>query len=224
MIRRFALSIAVVAAMAASSQAATISFSGSVPLTPAPFSGAAFVPAISQFDPSLGTLTLIQFDFTANISATLRAINQTGNSEHFTGAFAQATVNVTAPNSGFGASASTSPTISDTISGPIGNFIDYPGQVGTSPLQTSFLVVPATFTPYIGVGNVSGLSAAVSGVFAGGSPDVPNAVSFTGSGSAGGDLTITYTYTPVPEPTSVALMGMGVVGLGGIYLRRRRTV
>jgi hypothetical protein len=214
--RKVALALCVALWVCASSaQAATISFMDSYGPTAVP-SGAAPLATLSQFDPSLGTLTKVTLtldadasagsiawdneaaiptDVTLGIGAEVTALGLAGLSVIAIPLQIGSALGVAADNDG---AADFVGTDSFTVNGGVGN-----------DLQSNELL--AGMGAYIGLGTFDTTLSSV----------VENFLSTTGGfgpiqqtpGVTSGTVTVTYEYTLIPEPTTALLLGLGLLGL-----------
>jgi hypothetical protein len=184
--------------------------------------------SIPQFDPSLGTLTSVEFDLDSSFKSTLTA-QATSLNQRITQAFVDPTVLLSAPDH--------STLISDALgwinfvgSGPSGTGslaipLVPPGPVYASSqtlANSDSLVLSTGLSPYIGLGNANLPFSAT----------VPNAtLSVHGSNNtitmetvATVGLTVTYRYAAgaIPEPGTLALLAAAAVGIV-VCVRRRRS-
>jgi len=212
-IHKFALAgaVAVVASTAGivgTASATTIQF------TSAAFSGrSSFSPSLTQFDPSLGTLTGIEIDLTMQLTPIVSVFNASGGPLAFTDSFTNSIVSWSA----FTQTASDNYSY-DLSTGGIAN----PGLNefdGPSVAESSSTIVPGgSFASFEGVGSTSVTYNVSGGINDGGSPGTP--LFHGGDRQFDGTATVTYTFTSsAPEPASLTLAGIGMVAL----LRRRRS-
>ncbi len=200
--------------IAAASQAATVSYSATVPQQTTDFTN---IPlSLSQFNPSLGTLTSVTLTLAGTATGSIRF-------ESLDAQAAAILANLTASISASGPAALAITTV--PLSSTTTNVTAYDGTIdfgGTSgrtldPLSatdTQSSSLSSGFGSYVGTNNVTiNLSANGNSTVSGSGNIVTNL-----SQKAGGIATLTYTYTPVPEPATMAVLSIGALGL----LRRRR--
>jgi hypothetical protein len=210
---RVIVSSLALAAFAGSSWGDVVSFSAALPSANVAFS----TPfTLSQFDPSLGTLTGATITYSSVINPTATVIDVTGAGGTYANATSKMTINFTGPD-GYDASGSAtagpfSGTVAVSSSAP--TFTNIPGTPGSSLATDTILA--ADFGDFTGAGTDS-FTFASGPQTSGGSPGGAN-IFFGGGGSASGEATIAYTYTAVPEPASFSAIGLGSFML----LRRRR--
>jgi hypothetical protein len=203
--------------VSAAVQAATVSFSDSIPVQPTNFSSSV---SVSKFDPSLGTLLSIQFDLAGAVEGSARF-------ESLDAAPATVTMNLSAQialqrpdNSTLVVVLPLVQTV-DNVTAFDGT-IDFGGTSGrtysglSNSASNSFTSPPpiSDLALFTGLGNIT-LPVVATGMSSG-----------SGAGnlilqfntSAGADVMVTYTYEPIPEPASLALLGFGMLTV----LRRRR--
>jgi hypothetical protein len=223
MTRKLALILLLISfAGASAAQAATISFVDSYGPVAVPF-GAADLATLSQFDPSLGTLTkvtltldastsagtirfdneaLIATDATLGIGAEVTAIGLAGITAIAVPLQTNSVVNLAADNDG----------AADFIG------TDAFGVTGGSGFDSDFDELTAGLAPYIGLGSFNVTVSAVVETF----------LSTTGGfgpidpvpGNTFGNVTVTYEYTPIPEPSTAVLVGFCLVGAVAVARRR----
>ncbi len=181
----------------------------------------------AQFDPALGTLTgvmvtasasqgPVSMKFTYNGSGTSPANRVFQYAFDFTGSIMQGANTIASganqvfdpfgPLSGYGS-------ISAPVGYATGQAIIYSDPSWSLSIASVVNVLPANFTPYVGVGTVA-FDVRLENVFGLSIPGVWGAQLTTNGQSS---ITVEYTYTPVPTPGAVA-----VLGLGGLLAARRR--
>ena len=207
------------------SSAATISFSETVPTT---FSPSTLSFMLSQFDPSLGTLTGILLEFSAELNGDFTAVNQSSSDGTLTGTMSgDFTLSGPAPLA--------APLLTLSTADNLGPRAVLAGQtvvfsvLGASDSDSYSTSSAAELAPFIGLGDVmfDGTATALASPIANFTPLLFSADLF---GSATVNVTYEYREEPtpdVPEPLSLYLMGGGLLGLSFMRTRtakRRRTV
>lgn len=163
-------------------------------------------PVLPQFDPSLGTLTRV--DFTASGSVDLRT-TLTGDPSVGVGRYTQRVdIGGVFPPIGSAPIASSVASISFQYP-PFTSIFNLGGSYFTSPSFTGDL------GRWVGTGQVAlGLDYTIT------LTNPPRGV-ITGPTMASGIASVTYTYTPVPEPAGVLLLGAGLATLGAAAVAGR---
>jgi hypothetical protein len=212
------LAAILLAAVATSTKAATISYTTSTPIpsTLTDWSGSL---AFQQFDPSLGVLNSVTLQLSGSLSTIVSVLN---NSPSGSSGTAKTEVQMTVQDPGLNFTPNV-PQL-DLISPAFGYSLS-PGGSATSTLLTKSgaynsapdYTLPAVLTEFTGLGTIT-LSA---------STFTQTLLANTGGNTAATQLTdaaltgsVTYNYTAVPEPSTFALLGAGIIGL--IYGWRRR--
>lgn len=223
---RWALALAVLAIVAAATPARADSetFTDSVSIQPTNFTASVSIP---RFDPSLGTLTSIDFTLMGTVLGTAKFESEdAAPSTVITNL--QATIKLERPDLSTVTVVLPTVTTSTSVTAFDG-VVDFGGTSGrTFTGQTSSATSSISSPPPLSdLLLFTGLTNIVLPVLATGTS--------TGSGNGNLDLsfrtnasavvTVTYNYTPlraVPEPSSFALIGLGGAGLALIRLRRSR--
>jgi hypothetical protein len=179
------------------------------------------------FDATLGTLTDVHITLTSNATVNSTTFNEAGPT--FVGSPTPVTATATTTVSGSGLLAAVSASSTVTTPGFVG--IDPSGftvvgtVTGSDTAHQNLFNPPSDLSGFVGGADTVTLTIAEDGSEGG---SVPGTV-FTGNnGSASGSLSIYYSYTPnvvvsSPEPASLLLLGAGMLGLGILRGRRRRS-
>lgn len=201
------------------SQAATVSYNTSFGLAKTNWVSVLSLP---QFDPSIGILTGVMFDYSGMVTTTFKVesldaapANLTLNSSAnltFAGLFADA----------LGAAGGLAIGVS-----AFDGVIDFGGTSGASPAPVVGLTAPGNkvvagpFGAFEGVGNLPGLTVSATGLSQ--ATGAGNLISQIGT-EAKVDVKVTYTYrnrpTQIPEPGSLALVGLALAA-AGVAARRK---
>jgi hypothetical protein len=203
----------------APSSAATISFSDTVNTTFAPDT---LSFTLSQFDASLGTLTGILFEYSAELNGEFAATNLSNSDGTLTGTMSGAfTLTGPAPLA--------APLLTLSAMDNLGPRAVLAGEtiafsvLGATDSDSYATSIPAELLPFIGLGTVGfdGTANALASPIANFTP-----LLFGADLSGSATVKITYEYEEkgvpdVPEPMSLYLMGGGLLGLS--FIRRART-
>jgi hypothetical protein len=201
-------------------QAATISYSDTVPSQQTNFNDSFDVPL---FNSSFGTLTSIKFTLSGTVTGSIRLENF--GSAQTVGSTLSATLTLYRPG----------PATMIVVTTPLANVTDnfttfdgtidfggtsgkfYPN-VSQSDSDSAVLTSLSDRTLFTGIGNIIlPVNAAALSFASGGG----NTISQFNT-NADATLTIEYTYTPaIPEPLSLSLLGAGLLGLGLVRVRRK---
>jgi hypothetical protein len=177
--------------------------------------------AVPAFNPTLGTLEGITFDLTGFVGDDVTATNKSGKAGIVT-ATLSATLNLTMPNGTTIVSApSASESKSVAASGAGATVTWTPGDSSLeSLLESSSTLDASSFAAFIGTGSVNLpiMSASTSKVVG------PGNMSSRVSTNAGANWTITYDYQTwsTPELGPFGLMGLSMLPVAGVALRRRK--
>jgi hypothetical protein len=210
--------IAALIALSHSAFADTETFSLAVPSAAA---GSSSAFTLSGFDPSLGTLTGITVELTANSIPTVTAYNVGSSAGSFTNDFisydltldgpdSSAAALIAAPVSYTVASGSLDPATSGFTSVSYSDFahaISTSASIDPSAFSSYEVAAPVDFSLGIPTLNKGGMPSSPS-IFAGGTGEFSDA-----------NVTVEYTYDAVPEPSSTSL-----IALAGAALAFARTV
>jgi len=216
------------AGMALTAHANTQSFSVTVPP-----SGTLTVPFtqpfnLPLFDPSLGTLTGVNIQFSYAMLPVLRVRNTdltVGDPpETFTNGTVTANIGLTGPDATTTFANAGVNNLSGSVA--IGQTLNFPGATVNGSTNTN--IAPANFGTYTGpVGSFGTFNAFANSVSAGGTGGGFNGggdLFYNGLADVSGTGTVTYTYsipTDTPEPGTWAMMAAGA-STGLVALRRRR--
>ena len=203
------------------SSAATLSFSDTVNTT---FTPTAISFSLSQFDGTLGTLTGILIEYTAELNGNFTAFNQSNSNGILTGTTSgMFTLNGPAPLA--------MPLLTLNAVDALGPRAVGAGQsvafavLGVSASDSYATGIPAELAPFIGVGSVmfDGEATALASPIANFTP-----LLFSADLSGQATVKVTYEYTTggggipdVPEPMTMYLMGGGLLALS--FMRRPRS-
>jgi hypothetical protein len=175
--------------------------------------------SISQFDPSLGTLSSITIQYSSTFNGTIGAENQLSLGGPVQVTYSAVTL-VSGPSTNFSPAlfVSSSPDLQFTATAFDGS-TDYAGTSGiTVPISQTTLtqtqVLPASTPGYTGTGTVSFLAQLSDSTTGSG----PGQLAITSAMVPEASLTVTYEYIPVPEPSITLLASVAA----GTMLRRRR--
>jgi len=215
------LGLGALIATAGNVRADSVTYTDSIPLTNGGWS-ANFT--LTQFDPSLGTLTEVDFSLDGSVLGSVTAKNTDVAPENIT-------TNISAilklKNPGGSSNIVVSSPIWTTtdLAVAVGASVTHANETGSDPQTNSYTASNGSkFTQFIGTGNITLPVTAASATSASASGNVNANLSTSSSAN----IDVTYDYTPgtpvVPEPAtmSVVLLG-GAIGIGSL-LRCRRTV
>lgn len=209
-------------AVATIANAASISFTDSIGMQPTNWDDQL---TVSQFDPSLGTLTSIMFQLTGSVMGDASYESLDNGPATITLNLAS-TITLDNPNGG--------PAIIEVLplasvtegASAFDGTIDFDGPsgsafIGLTNSTTDSATLLAGFAPFIGLGTID-LNASAAGTSSG--SGAGNLVQIF-STNAGADLIVTYNFdtaTDVPGPAALSLLGAGLMGIGAV--RRRKSI
>lgn len=183
--------------------------SPSAPLVVSDFGGTSFPfsLALPQFNPSQGTLEGVVLTFSSTDIAGSQVLNETGQSQSYSGAFADLTVNVSGPDMLLTSLSLDAGPFSGIVGA--GTHVDAGSAHGVAATSTTD-VPSADFASYVGSGMTSlNLSAsALNGTYGGSGPP---GVFFGGFADSYGTVEVQYSYSAVPEPGTL-FAGLAALG------------
>ncbi len=173
--------------------------------------------SLPQFNPTLGTLTGIEVDFSLNYQGEVDIENFSGAAQTVSASSSEPIDMDTPSNPSLQLVLAAYSITNTAIGAPSGKYPFLgPAQNGTFP----FTPAPAAFPSYEGNGNSSYTLSYANGTF-GGTAAPGGLVFFGGDANSSGSAKVTYTFTAVPEPSSLLLLAVGAIGLAAIGLRKR---
>jgi hypothetical protein len=202
---------------AASLQAATESFTTSIPDSDGITAPTTASFSLPQFNTALGMLTNVEVDFSLNYQAEVEVFNLSGSAQVFS-------------------ASSSVPILMDTPSVPnlllVSAAYSLTDGVGLDPAEYPYFgptenglfpfdPLSADFPSYEGNGSNSYTLSYGAGTYTGTADPGGGGVTFGGDANSNGSATVTYTYTPVPEPSTLALLVVGSIGLAAVARRRK---
>ncbi|MEA5616393.1 choice-of-anchor E domain-containing protein [Cronbergia sp. UHCC 0137] len=202
---------------AGSAQAATLTFTDSVStqltdIIDAPLS-------VQQFNPSLGTLDSVEFEFSGSITGNASVTNTSNSLARFRLSLGGDLSLIDALDSQSLFSINPS-TISPQYSLAVGGTLQTPTLTATD-LTSQTYTSGAFFQSFIGTGNRNFLFSALaeSGIIGSGN------LTSTITTLAGGDLTVTYNYTEAPQatPEPSALLAFGLISGFGLFSQSKKS-
>ena len=203
--------------VALTAKADVLTWNASVPLTDTDWVQNVSIP---KFDPSLGTLTSIDFSMTAHIEGSSFYENQE-TSPTMVSLTLAAEMSLLRPDMSSLITVNPSTTVGE-LAGAFDGMIDFGGTSGNTFNNLFADITQSASSPppasdlalFTGLGNIL-LPVSAMGDSSGAGPG--NWI-FGFALAASADVTVKYNYTPVPEPTSAATLVLAGLGL---LLRRR---
>jgi hypothetical protein len=227
-IKSFALVALGVTTMSLSAFAASVSYSTTVPSTDLSFTSSAL--SFQQFDPTLGTLTSIEFTVSGNAATTTTAENLDSVTEPYilsvgaklkleTAATGGVVLNENVSVSGTSLDIASEDTQVIHLSGSANSTSSYDGATGAFVSGSGTLASSINLSDFIGTGTYSLFT--LGSIYS--SNQIDGANNTTNVGSAGATVTVTYNYTTIPEPTTWAMLmgGIGMVTVGRRMWKRK---
>ena len=212
-----------VAAFMGTVQAATLTYSSSIPDTQMDWTDSTLKTlSVQKFDTSLGTLNAVTLTLNGHVLGTIKFENLDAAAQTVTGTLRADMTLSGLPDAGIMELLSVKASRSDALSSYDGT-TDYSGTSGKTYTNVlgSNKSTSTTYTNlsdlnlFTGSGTKDFTLEAISSSYASGSGNV--ASQFTTYGAA--SLTAVYDYTVVPEPTAALLF---ILGGAGVLLRRRK--
>jgi len=199
----------------------TAAFTGTLPVSHATTS---LTPPYMQFNPALGTLLAIHFDFLTSFNGNVTITDSSTVDSTVNVSFGELVNVYNVSNTTVLATASGTASASGVSVPGNGSAVVIP-IVFTNVSSTSTLSNSAQFSPFIGTGTVSLPVGAVGNAQTSPGLFLPFTIDASGIGSA--EVEITYEYTPLgkiltPEPATAAFVGLGLIVFGAFKMRGRR--
>lgn len=214
-----ALGLGVAVAAAGQVRADSVAYTDSIRLTNGSWS-ANFT--LTQFNPSLGTLTEVDFSLDGAVTGSVTAKNTDVAPEDITTNIG-ANLKLKTPGGATTIVLSSPDWMTTDLAVAVGASVTHDNETGSDPETNSYTASNGTkFTQFIGTGNITLPLTASSTTSASASGNVNASLSTKSSA----DVTVTYDYTPatpvVPEPATVSVVLLaGAIGAGAMLRRHR---
>lgn len=221
----FAVALSGAALVGAAAQAATISFTDSVPLAETDWSETL---SVSQFDSNLGTLNSVTVILDGLVTGQTLVENLSGNARD---AIVNLTAEITAKNDAVDLEVMVSPVASTTVTlSAYDGTLDFGGTSGTSTGEVTAtdtnqqMLTGAAMNDFIGTGLIDIAVDSLGFSFVSGGGNI-----FSGATSkASAELEVIYDYTVTSNPATVPLPATlpllaGAFGIAGFAARRRKS-